>query len=193
MPSSAESLRNLAGVRSARHVAASRAGVSRTLLVGGCLVAVVWAGTVGDPEPRAALDPALARMLRGMALVKAALTLAVLGLLFWRLGHPLSSRAAAVYLVGTWGMAAASALIWQLSMLPLAAAAFHAGMIALLVAAWRDDGALPGAFRDAQRGCRAAARSRWAAGRPGTSSGTGAPAGPGPTTAASRERSGTAP
>jgi hypothetical protein len=46
---------------------------------------------------------------------------------------------AMAYIGGTWVLAATTIMIWQLSLIPLAAAVFHGALIAVLVAAWRDD------------------------------------------------------
>ena len=93
---------------------------------------------LGDPAPRLAADPELAFLLRGMGGIKALLLLGALSLLAWRFARPVPARIAAVYIGGAAVMAGATALIWQLTALPLAAVAFHAAEIAVLVAAWRD-------------------------------------------------------
>ncbi len=124
----------------ARAARPPRARVWRTLLVSGGLVATAVAASTGASEARAAVDPELVRLLRGMALIKAVLTLAALAAVLWRLGRPISAGLCGTYLAGSWAMAAATVLIWQLVLLPAAALAFHAGEIALLLAAWRDGG-----------------------------------------------------
>lgn len=123
---------------------------SRTLLVAGGVAAIGLAAFLAAAEAPTARDPDLARLLRGMAMIKAVLTLAALGAVLWRLGHPISPGIRAVYLVGTWALAASTVLIAQLVLLPAAALALHAGEIAMLLAAWRDDlvvGRRPGAPR----------------------------------------------
>lgn len=110
----------------------------RALLLGGCALAALAGLALGDPAPRLAADPETATLLRGMAAIKAVLLLGALALLAWRLGKPLPARIAAIYIVGAAVMAFATALIAQLTALPLAALAFHAAEITLLVTAWRD-------------------------------------------------------
>jgi hypothetical protein len=110
----------------------------RAALFGTCLLAVLAGLALGDPAPRLAADPELAFLLRGMAGIKALLLLGALSLLAWRFARPVPARTAAVYIVGAAVMAGATALIWQLTALPLAAVAFHAAEIAVLFAAWRD-------------------------------------------------------
>jgi hypothetical protein len=117
------------------HAAATR---HRALLVAGCAVAALAGLALGDPAPRIAADPELATLLRGMAGIKVLLLLGALALLAWRFGKPVAPAFVAIYATGLAVMAFATALIWQLTALPLAAAAFHVAEIALLVAAWRD-------------------------------------------------------
>ena len=116
----------------------ARAFRLRAALLAGCVAATVLAAWVGEPEPRFIADPELARLLRGMALIKAGIVLVGLALLLWRFGRAVPAGIAAIYMAGTWLAAAASMLIWQLAFIPFAAAAFHLGEFAVLVAAWRD-------------------------------------------------------
>lgn len=110
----------------------------RAALLAGCVLAAAIAAVVAQPEPHLLADPELARLLRGMALIKAMIVLVGVALLLWRFGRPVPARIAAVYIAGTWIAAGASMLIWQLALIPYAAAAFHLGEFAVLVAAWRD-------------------------------------------------------
>jgi hypothetical protein len=112
--------------------------VLRALLLCGCLATVAIAAWIGRPEAYLAADADLARLLRGMALIKGFLALAAVGVLLWRFGHPLSQRMAGAYLVGAWLAAGASMLVWQLTLIPLAALVFHLGEITMLLTAWRD-------------------------------------------------------
>ncbi len=111
---------------------------ARLALFAGCASAALAGLALGDPTARLAADPEVAFLLRGMAGIKAVLLLGALALLAWRLGKPVSARVAAIYVGGSCCMAFATALIWQLTALPLAALAFHAAEITLLVTAWRD-------------------------------------------------------
>lgn len=110
----------------------------RTLLLAACFVAISCATWLGNPEPTLQADAELARLLRGMALIKASIALAVIGVLTWRFGRPISRTMAAIYIGSTAVVAGSSTLIWQLTHIPVAAVAFHIGELALLVAAWRD-------------------------------------------------------
>lgn len=103
-------------------------------------VSVGLAISVGQPSVAMLSDPALAFLLRGMAVIKAVMVLGVVAVLFWRFGRPIRFRTAAVYVLGTAALAGASVLIWRLSSIPLAALVFHVAGFAVLVAAWRDGG-----------------------------------------------------
>ena len=118
----------------------------RTLLLAGCAASVALAAGLLQPAALYAADAELAQLLRGMALIKGGLSAAALCLLWWRSGHPVEARLATGYAAGLWCMAGASAAIWQLSHVAMAAGLFHAGVAALLWAAWHDRGRLPAAF-----------------------------------------------
>lgn len=120
----------------------SGAAVLRVALVLGCVASLALAAWVGEPAQYLAQDFELARLLRGMAIIKACLVLAAACLLVWRFGRPTPPRVAGAYLIGIWLVAGASMLIWQLTLIPLAALVFHAGELMLLVVAWLDGKAL---------------------------------------------------
>ena len=115
----------------------------RALLLAGCVASAATAGWLADPAAVLRADPELARLLRGMALIKATLVLAAVGVLLWRFGRPMTPRTAGAYLASAWMLCGAGVLIWQPSTIPFAALLFHAGVLLLLVAAWGDGGALP--------------------------------------------------
>ncbi|MEM8609849.1 MAG: hypothetical protein AAGF92_22320 [Myxococcota bacterium] len=108
------------------------------LLLGGCALAMMVAAAMGRPEPLLQADPELARLLRGMALIKVGLVVAALAALLWRFGRPLSNGLTGAYLAGAWAAAGACMLIWQLEFLRTAVVTFHLGELTLLLAAWRD-------------------------------------------------------
>lgn len=112
--------------------------ILRAALLLGCLAAVTLAAWVGNPAAHLQSDLELAQLLRGMAIIKAGIVIAAAGLLLWRFRRPVPVLLAWVYLLGGWLIAGASMMIWQLTLIPLAALAFHVGELAMLVAAWRD-------------------------------------------------------
>lgn len=107
------------------------------LLAGGVLAAATGL-VLGDPSSLLARDPELGRLLRGMALIKAALVAVAMAAIVWRLRRPASTPVAVAYVAGAWTMSFATALIWQLTAIPGAALLFHVGEIGLLLLAWRD-------------------------------------------------------
>ena len=121
-----------------RNDAAHSPGLHRALVILACLAAMAaafwWSGTLAPST----IEADLARLLRGMALLKGSIALAAVGVLLWRFGHPTPPRMAAAYIAGAALIAGASVLIWQLVHIPAAAIAFHVGEFTLLIAAWRD-------------------------------------------------------
>jgi len=110
----------------------------RVLLAVGALACMAMAAALGRPEAMLQADPELARLLRGMALIKAIIVLGVAALLWWRFAAPLPRGDAVACVVATALAAGASMLIWQLTWLPAAAMVFHAGGATLLWMAWRE-------------------------------------------------------
>lgn len=116
--------------------ARSRAQGWRIGLICGCLLLLGLAALPpADPSPTAA---ALTRLLRGLALIKAALSLGGLGIAYWRLGYPISNRLAGLYAACVAAACAASLLVWRLVALPLAATLFDLALVLFLIGAWRD-------------------------------------------------------
>jgi hypothetical protein len=114
----------------------------RTLLLSGCALAAAIALGYGVPEAAIRVDRELAYLLRGMALIKAGLVVAAVGVLWWRLAHAIDRGAAAGYLAGAFLMSAASGLIWQLTLIGLGAVAFHVGGFMVLLVAYFDRDAM---------------------------------------------------
>jgi len=108
------------------------------MLVAGALLAATAAYLVGDPTAYLQADPKLGVLLRGMAVIKAMISLAAIGALWWRFGRPIPHATAAIYLVAAWLTAAASMLVWQLWHIGVGAIAFHAGELTVLLVAWRE-------------------------------------------------------
>ncbi len=107
-------------------------------LLSGCAVAIGIAAWLGSPADYLNADPALARLLRGMALIKGMIALAVLGAVFWRLARPVSNTAGAAYLLASWAVAGSTMLIWQLSYIVPASLLFHVAALSLLWVHWRE-------------------------------------------------------
>ena len=110
----------------------------RAGLLGSSLGAATLGVLAGDPSVLLQSDPELARLLRGMALIKAALALAALAVIWWRYSRPLSNGLGTAYLIGATSMVFAAITVWQLSYLAFASILFHAGIFVSLGAAYLD-------------------------------------------------------
>ncbi len=97
------------------------------------------ASHLGSPAAYLEADPDLARLLRGMALVKAAAVVVGLAAVYWRLGWRVRGWHTGAYLATAWILTGSTMLVWQLTWIPAAAVLFHAALIGLLVTGWRDD------------------------------------------------------
>lgn len=113
----------------------------RLVMLSAGLLAVAGTVLLGPAAGASRVEPDLVNLLRGMAIVKAAIVCAAVGLAWWRFGLPIARQAAVVYVAGIVLMAGATVGIWQLSSLLPSAIAFHVGMAALLLTAWRGDDA----------------------------------------------------
>ena len=92
----------------------------------------------------ASFDVDLARLLRFMALIKAALAVLAGGLVWWRLRLAASPRLATAYIGALALMAAGPGLIWSMTHMIAGAILFHAGLLAFLALGWTDGaGPLP--------------------------------------------------
>ncbi len=84
-------------------------------------------------------DPDLAKLLKGMAIIKTGILLAVSAAIWWRLGFPIRLGFAAGYMLfGAIGVAGA-ALVWNMAGLALAPFLFDGGLLGFLILALRDD------------------------------------------------------
>ncbi len=124
--------------RSASAAASTVVLLLRSGLLFGCANAIGIAAWLGDPSGYLHADPALARLLRGMALIKGMIAIAAVGAVFWRLAWPVSKIGAATYLISSWALAGATMLVWQLSYIVPAALVFHAAALSLLLISWRE-------------------------------------------------------
>ena len=97
--------------------------------------AIYFAGTGGVQSA----DPDLARLLRGMAIIKTAILLAVGAAIWWRLGSAIRPAFAAGYIIfGALGVAGAT-LVWNMAGLAVAPFLFDGALLGFLVLALRDD------------------------------------------------------
>ena len=87
----------------------------------------------------AEVEPELLRLLRTMVLIKGGMGLAVIGLIFWRLGRPVSSASAGGYTLAAMLLSVSLAWLWSLSNLPLASMLFYGSLIGVFFIARADE------------------------------------------------------
>ena len=112
-----------------------RVNGGRLALVGAVAAAGVL-GFLGGDDGGAGAD--LLVLMRFMAVVKAAMALGAVALVWWRTGAPLGPGTAAAYVAAAAVMAVGPGLIWDMRHIALGAAAVHGGLSALLVVGWMD-------------------------------------------------------
>ncbi len=132
----------VANSRGGRETPLSQPIMWRLGLIGSCLAATLTAWLAGDPTAYLQADPDLALVLRGMALIKAALVVAAMIVVLWRYAWPLPARLSTAYLLGVTMMTFSSMTIWQLSHLVGASVLFHLGIFLLLGSAYLDNAGL---------------------------------------------------
>lgn len=131
----------------------------RGALIAATVVAATIAWLVSQaPSTAVGADPELTRLLRMMALLKAALAVGAAALVGWRLGLPAGPRLAAGYIAAAALLAAGPALMWGMTHVVAGGLVFHAGLVMLIGLGWRDG------MGDARSGLAVAIRDR-AAGR----------------------------
>jgi hypothetical protein len=122
---------------------ASAAPVPARALLALVVVAAVAAGLLAT-EPAAAaraVDAAgadLTRLLRAMAVLKAAMAAGAAAAVLWRLGTAVSWPWLAGYAAACAAMAAGPGLIWDMAHVGLGAALLHGGLLATGLLLWRD-------------------------------------------------------
>jgi hypothetical protein len=115
--------------------AAARAVLTVVVLVSGLATAAFVAAS---PHAAVGADPALTRLLRAMAVIKAGMATAVIAVIVWRLGLAATPLALGAYALLSAAMASGPVLIWGMTDLVLGAVLLHAGLAAGAVMLWRD-------------------------------------------------------
>ncbi len=106
------------------------------LALAGAVAAAGVLGFFGGGDGGAGSD--LLVLMRFMAVVKAAMALGAVALVWWRMGAPVGRGAAAAYVMAAAVMAVGPGLIWDMRHIALGAVAVHGGLSALLVVGWLD-------------------------------------------------------
>jgi hypothetical protein len=111
----------------------------RLALLLSCALASVAVLLLAEPSGVQSADPDLARLLKGMAIIKTALLVLAGSAIWWRLGWPIGSGLAAGYILSATVAAAGAALVWSLTGLAFAPFLFDGGLLAFLILSLRDD------------------------------------------------------
>ena len=114
---------------------AARAGLALVVLIAGLATAAFVASS---PHAAGGADPALTRLLRAMAVIKAGMAAGVIAVVFWRLGVGVKPIVLGAYSVVSAAMASGPILIWGMTHLVLGAVLLHAGLVAGAIMLWRD-------------------------------------------------------
>ncbi len=128
------------GLRGASGVLSPAAARTVLLLI---LLAGAAAGVVSAASPACSLAVShagtdLTRLLRFMAVLKAAIAVTAAAVVFWRLGVAVSLPWLAAYGVAVGAMAAGPGLIWAMVHVGLGALLLHGGLFATILLLWRD-------------------------------------------------------
>ena len=111
----------------------------RMAFLGACAFAAAAATYFAGADSVQSADPDLARLLKGMAIIKTVILLAVGAAIWWRLGSAIRPSFAAGYIIfGAMGIAGA-ALVWSMAGLEFAPFLFDGGLLGFLIVALRDD------------------------------------------------------
>ena len=111
----------------------------RLAFLGACALAAVAATFFAGTSGVQSADPDLAKLLKGMAIIKTVILLAAGAAIWWRLGSPIRPGFAAGYIIfGAIGVAGA-ALVWNMAGLAVAPFLFDGGLLGFLILALRDD------------------------------------------------------
>jgi hypothetical protein len=114
----------------------SRAAPLRAALVAAVLPAVLLATQLGSPSPRYLADPALARLLRAMGMLKGLIAVGAIAALWWRAAWPVPVRLAVAAVAAVSVQVVATVWIVRLVAIAWAAGLFHVGLAALLLCVW---------------------------------------------------------
>ena len=132
------------GAQSAEPIASHPGHLQKSLsmrmaFLGACALAAAAATYFAGTGSVQAADPDLARLLKGMAIIKTVILLAAGAAIWWRLGLAIRPSFAAGYIIfGALGVAGA-ALVWNMAGLEFAPFLFDGGLLGFLILALRDD------------------------------------------------------
>ena len=134
-------------VRHVRTASRTRTLVRAALLTG---VVLAVASVALYAHPAALRDAELARLLRLMATLKAAMLGGAIAVLDWRLRRPAPAPLAAAYVGLSWVAAGAVTAMWRLAAIGTSAIVMHVAGAALAVLAFADRDFIPAATKGSE-------------------------------------------
>lgn len=118
--------------------AAARRATVLLFMAAGLVAGFVMTGQFAAAEAARLSGEDLARLLRGMAAIKAAIILPAIAVILWRLGVPASSTLMTAYTLAASAMTFSIGLIWHLAHVGPGALLMHAGLIGTVILLFRD-------------------------------------------------------
>jgi hypothetical protein len=139
-----ETAASISGISAAPRAAAFSPAMARGLLLM-VVAAAVAASAIAAAAPASSAAAAhagvdLTRLLRFMALLKAAIAVTAAAAVFWRLGAAITLPWFAAYAAACGAMAAGPGVIWAIVHVGLGAVLLHGGLFAVILLLWRDPG-----------------------------------------------------
>ncbi len=140
----ADAAASLSTVSGAPRAAAFSPALARGLLLM-VIAAAVAASAIAAAAPASSAAAAhagadLIRLLRFMAVLKAAIAVGAGAAVFWRLGAAVTLPWFCAYAAACGAMAAGPGVIWAMVHVGLGAALLHGGLLAVILLLWRDPG-----------------------------------------------------
>jgi hypothetical protein len=107
-------------------------------LIAVCALSIAVGATMGHPAGYLQADPALAHLLRAMALIKGLIVVGALAAALWRYGWPITAPVGVGYAAGVAVLAGSTTMVWELTLIPPAALMFHGALVGIVCLGWRD-------------------------------------------------------
>ncbi len=107
-------------------------------LLAACALSIGLGASMGHPASYLQADPALAHVLRAMALIKGLIVVGALAAALWRYGWPITAPVGVGYAAGVAVLAGSTTMVWELTLIPLAALMFHGALAGIVWLGWRD-------------------------------------------------------
>jgi hypothetical protein len=108
------------------------------LIAASVVLALLTSDAASSAQAVSAAGTDLTRLLRMMAVLKAAMAAGMSAIVFWRLGLAVTLLRLAGYAATCGAMAAGPFLIWNMTHVVAGAMLLHGGLLAAIVLFWRD-------------------------------------------------------